>query len=1097
MPTVHLPRRKKGSAARIKGVLFLALAMAASAQTPPLTITTTSPLLAGDVGSSYQIILSASGGTGEYSWAVTAGSLPAGISLDSGCLFFASTCTIYGIPTTAGTSNFTLQVTDNNQPPDVTSAPFALTINAVPTLPGGALPGATVNTYYSQPVTVNGGTAPFYWSALGSLPPGLSLDSGTCPLLESGFRAAGHRLSTRGSPVNARPHARPRQETPNECLIVGQPTTVGTSTFTISVEDSYASYTYSQYTITVNPTPTITTNTLPNGTLNTSYAQTIGETGGTPPFVWSVTSGALPNGLALNSSTGQISGTPTVPGTANVTIQLSDFNGVTASKAYSLTILAPPTITAVSPLPAGTVGVSYLQTVAVTGGTSPYYWSVTVGALPAGLSLNSGNGQISGTPTTAGTAGFTVQVNDYNQLSASKAFSLTINPPLAITTTSPLPSGTVGLVYSQPLTATGGIGPYTWVLHGGNLPAGLALNSATGQISGTPTAAGTSAFSVQVSDTQALRATASFSVSIIAGLVITTSSPLPAGTLSQSYSQPLAANGGVQPYTWSVSVGSLPAGLSLNSTTGVISGTPTASGTANFTVQVTDSAGTIASAALSITINAALTITTTALPDGSVGAPYSQPVGVTGGTVPYTYALSTGVLPGGLSLSSTGGLITGKPTSAGSWTFTVQVTDATRFTASKQLSLTINTGLAITSTSPLTGGSTTSNYSFAFQASGGVQPYTWAVTSGALPKGITLNSATGVISGTPAAGGTANFTMQVTDSNEATASGSFSLTIVAGPAITSANLPSPFLGSTYSMQLQAVGSNGPFTWAVTAGSLPNGLTLSSGGLLSGTPIAPGTYSFTVTVTDASNNTATMSYSLVVAQVPLTLNIQVPSTAAQPLQQIDVAVTLPQAYPVDLAGLLTLQFAPNQSAPVVDPAIQFVTGGNSVPFQIPAGSTTALFSVSPIAVQTGTVAGTITLAATATAGGIPIALSNNPEVTVSLAPEAPGILGVTIQQLSSGFNVLVTGYSNTREITRATFTFTPQSGSQLQTTSFTPSGVDTAFQSWFGSDASTPFGSQFLYTQPFTLSSGAVSTLQSVTVTLTNSQGASATASANF
>ena len=1270
MPT-HLLRRMTACTPWIKGALFLFLAAAGSAQIPPLTITTTSPLPAGDVGSSYQIVLSASGGTGEYSWTITAGALPQGLSLDSGCLFFASTCTINGIPTAAVTSNFTLQVTDNNEPPDVASAPFSLTINPVPTLPGGALPGATVNTYYSQPLTANGGTAPFYWTLEGDLPPGLSLDSGTCPFLESGLGQVRRRITTRASIGRGR--MMPRATTPNQCLVVGQPTTVGTSTFTIGVEDSYSNFTTAQYSITVNSLPAITTTSLPAGMVGLSYSQTLAESGGTPPFLWSVSVGLLPAGLALNSSTGQITGAPTAAGTASFTVQLADANGATTAQAYSLVIVPALVITTGSPLPAATLGASYSQTVAATGGTPPYNWSISSGTLPVGLALNSGSGQISGTPTAAGTATFTVQVTDYNQFIAAKSFTLTVNAALVITSSSPLPATTVGASYSQTLTATGGtapltwslsagtlpagltlnsstgqisgaptaagtasftiqvadvnraaatkpftlivnsaltitnasplpqgtvgvsyadtltvtggttpitwtvsagalpaglslnsgtgqisgtptksgtasfsveaaditgantvkafavtinptltiitasplpsgnvgvgysrtlaaaggIGPYTWALSGGALPAGLSLNSATGLISGTPAAAGTANFVVEVTDTETLHATASFSVTIIASLVITTTSPLPAGTVSAPYNRALTATGGVPPYTWSLTAGSLPAGLALNSSSGLISGTPTASGTTSFTAEVTDSAGTTATAPLAITINAPLAITTTALPTGTVGTAYSQTIGVSGGTAPYTYALSSGVLPGGLSLSSTGGQITGKPTTAGSWSFTIQVTDASRLTASQQFSLTISAGVTITSTSPLTNGTTTASYSFTFQASGGVQPYTWAVSSGALPKGITLNSATGVISGTPSAGGTASFTLQVTDAAGATASATFSLTITAGPAITSANLPSPFLGSTYSMQLQATGSNGPFTWTIGSGTLPKGLTLSSTGLLSGTPVAPGTYDFTVSVADASNNIATMSYSLVVIQVPLTLNIQVPSTTASPMQQIDVTVMLPQAYPVDLAGVLTLQFTPNPSAPVVDPAVQFVTGGGSVPFQISAGSTTALFSVSPIAVQTGSVAGTITLTATATAGGVPVTLSNNPEITVNLAQESPGILSVTIQQVTSGFNVLVTGYSNTREITQATFTFTPQSGSQLQTTSFTPSGVSGAFQSWYGSDASTPFGSQFLYTQPFTFSSGSVSTLQSVTVTLTNSQGASATASANF
>ena len=125
------------------------------------------------------------------------------------------------------------------------------------------------------------------------------------------------------------------------------------------------------------------------------------------------------------------------------------------------------------------------------------------------------------------------------------------------------------------------------------------------------------------------------------------------------------------------------------------------------------------------------------------------------------------------------------------------------------------------------------------------------------------------------------------------------------------------------------------------------------------------------------------------------------------------------------------------------------------------------------------------------------LSNNPAVTVDLPQQAPAILSVSIQQSSSGFSVAVTGYSNTREIVQATFTFTPASGSQIQSTTFTLTDVSTAFQSWYGSAASDAFGSQFLYTQPFTITTGSASALQSVSVTLTNSQGASSAMSANF
>ena len=183
----------------------------------------------------------------------------------------------------------------------------------------------------------------------------------------------------------------------------------------------------------------------------------------------------MPAGLILNGSTGAITGTPTTAGTANFTVQAQDSAGTpqTASKAFALTINpATLTISTASPLPAGTVGTAYSQTVAATGGTAPYAWSITVGALPAGLTLNGSTGAITGTPTTSGTANFTVQAQDSagTPQTASKAFALTINPAtLTISTASPLTAGTVGTAYSQTVAADRRYGALCVVDHGGGV----------------------------------------------------------------------------------------------------------------------------------------------------------------------------------------------------------------------------------------------------------------------------------------------------------------------------------------------------------------------------------------------------------------------------------------------------------------------------------------------------------------------------------------------------------------------------------------------------------------------------------------------------
>ena len=1106
----------------------------------PAPAITTNSLPPGTVGAAYSQIVAASGGTPPLSWAVNGGALPAGLSLNSG------TGQISGTPTTAGAPGFTIQVTDLNGA--IASKPFTLTINPPPTIVGPMppLPPCTVGVKCSVTPIVSGGTPPYIWAVtVGALPGGLALNSATGQISGTPTTAGIFSFTIQVTDFNGATASKPLTLTVNPPLviltnsplstgtvgakysqplsasggsgqytwtvsggtlpaglslnsatgqIVGTPTAAGTPSFTIQVTDTNQVTAAKAFVVTINPPPAITTaSPLPQGTVGAKYSQTLVITGGTLPFTFSVTAGTLPAGVALNSATGQISGTPTTAGSFSFTIQVTDVNQATASKAFALTINPPPSITTAS-LPTGTLGIYYSATVAASGGTAPLVWTITAGALPAGLTLNSATGQISGGPTAAGSSAVTIQVADANGAAVSKSFTLIISAVPAITTNSPLPGGTIGVAYSQTLTATGGTPPLVWTITAGALPPGLTLNSATGQISGTPTTAGPSTIIVHATDANGASGAKSLTVTISPPLVISTSSALPTATVGVSYSQTLTATGGAAPYTWSIRTGALPAGLSLNSATGQISGTPTAAGLANFTVVVTDSNAATAAKSLALSIVATLKITGPPLPNGEVETSYSQTISLSGGTGPYTYVVSAGALPAGLSLNSASGLITGTPTANGVSNFTVQVTDSNGTKVSQQYTVTINLHVTITTT-PLTGGTANVGYAFTFKAAVGTPPYTWAVSAGALPAGITLNSTTGQISGEPKAAGTAHFTIQVTDANGATASAPFTLMIASNPAITTPTLPPPALGSSYSVQLAATGT-GPFTWSLSAGSLPGGLTLTSGGLISGTPVAPGTFTFTVLVTNSSNSTASVPFSLTVPQVPLALTIQAPSGMLQPMQQVPITVTLAQKYPVDLNGELVLQFTPNPAAPVVDPAIQFSTGGGSVAFQIPAGQTSPVFS-SQLEVQAGTTAGEIVLTASVTTDGVPLTLTNSPGLTLSLPPAVPGIASMSIQQTSSGFSLIIEGYSNTREITQATFAFTPQPGSQIQTTSFTPPGVGAAFQTWYASDASDAYGGQFTYTQPFAITTGSVSTLQSVTVTLTNSQGVSSTMTANF
>jgi hypothetical protein len=345
-------------------------------------------------------------------------------------------------------------------------------------------------------------------------------------------------------------------------------------------------------------------------------------------------------------------------------------------------------------LPNGTMGVAYSANLKASGGKAPYSWILKSGSLPAGVSLTSA-GAISGAPTGDGTfSSLVFQVADANDAVAdSHALSMKINPIAPRVMTSSLPGTEVGASYSVTLQGTGGTTPYKWSLKSGTLPAGLALNSTTGAITGVPTTAGTVAALVfQLTDAnQNIADSGKFSLQVItAPSVLTTF--LPNSEVGAAYAASLHATGGTGSYAWSLKSGTLPAGVTL-SASGLISGTPTASGNfSSLVFQVTDTNSVNAlSAKLSIQTATAPGVVTNFLPMDNAGTAYSFTLQANGGTLPYQWVLQSGTLPAGLSFNPATGAITGTPTTPTLNPVVFQVTDAFTVSAvSNGLNLQIN-----------------------------------------------------------------------------------------------------------------------------------------------------------------------------------------------------------------------------------------------------------------------------------------------------------------------------------------------------------------------------------------------------------------------
>ncbi|MFY9609109.1 MAG: putative Ig domain-containing protein [Blastocatellia bacterium] len=458
--------------------------------------------------------------------------------------------------------------------------------------------------------------------------------------------------------------------------------------------------------------------------------------------------------------------------------------------------------------------------------------------------------------------------------------------PLTITTTSPLMNGVLGVNYPpQNVSATGGARPYAWdIVPGlGRLPQGMSL-ARIGVMSGFPFETGTFNFTVRVTDGAGAEARRMFSLT-----VAPPSGPFDSQFVSQTV--PALINFGEQftvnirwlntgTQVWDPSLGfkvrsqnpassttwgggtvipavGVPAGQQLSLSFTAIA--PSSAGLYNFQWQLfQDGTGFFGQMSANVRVIVSdpnpPSISSPSSVTSVQGTPFNFAIAVTGGTPPLTWSIASGTLPGGLSLNSTNGAVTGTPSGLGDFPISFKVTDIQSRSTQKPMTVTVSLPPLTIATADIPAGQHGAGFSYQMIAAGGKPPYRWGVSMGALPGGLALAETTGVISGTPSATGNFSFTIDVTDADSRVTRKALSMAVTPAPlSIGAATLFDALKGTAFSYLPAASGGTPPYTWSITAGVIPAGLSLNSGtGALSGTPTVLGTFSFVLSVRDQSS-----------------------------------------------------------------------------------------------------------------------------------------------------------------------------------------------------------------------------------------------------